>query len=440
MKRITPLLLLLCMSTLAVAQQVSARLDSLMDYYNRRNMFNGSVLVVMKGQPLLSKGYGLRNAEGAVKNDENSIFQLGSITKQITAAVILKLQEQRKLSVNDRISKYFPSYPKGDSITIRQLLSHTSGIYNYTENGQWMQQEVTTPHNRAAMIATFSDKPLKFSPGMDMSYSNSNYMLLGYIIEDVTKMPYYQAVRKYIFEPLQMRHSGFDFVRLSDPDKAVGYSRPGQPAPSVDSSVSYAAGAAYSTTGDLAKWHEGLLHHKIIGKASAEEGFTPVKGRYAYGWIVDSIAGKRRMGHGGGIHGFNTNFERVPEDDAYVILLSNVSNGSLNVITDNIWKTLYFNAPIPKDKIKLKLEETVLKQYIGTYEMNENFDVVVSVQNGELHAFPKGQRDNLLYAESPDTFFTDDPDIQVKFVRDAAGNITGFNLYQRGQQVFFKKS
>ena len=295
----------------SVFAQDVAKLDELLSTWSNQYKFNGSVLVSHKGKVLLDKGYGLRNAGDKTANDQNSIYQIGSITKQFTATVILKLQEEKKLNVADKLSKYFPGYPKGDSITIEHLLTHTSGIYSYTNDPAFMQNEVTKPSNREKMMALFKDKPLNFSPGAQWDYSNSAYMLLGYIIEDVAKMPYEKAVRRYIFTPLGMTHSGFDFTHLSSKDKATGYFRltkeKNEPAPIVDSSVSYSAGAIYSSTGDLYKWHQSLQNNSVIKKASKEKAQTPVMNKYGYGWAIDTVAGKKTFGHGGGIHGFNTN-------------------------------------------------------------------------------------------------------------------------------------
>ena len=205
------------------AQDDAARLDTLLNAYQQLGRFNGSALVAKNGTVLLNKGYGYRNHEAGVLNDEHSIFQMGSVTKQFTSAVILKLQAEHKLSVSDKLSKYFPEYPKGDSITIKELLTHTSGIYNYTNNGDFMKNEITKPKTREEMMALFENKPLDFSPGTSWSYSNSGYSMLGYIIEKVTKSSYEQAVRKYIFSPLKMTQSGFDFAALKSPDKTTGY-------------------------------------------------------------------------------------------------------------------------------------------------------------------------------------------------------------------------
>ncbi len=327
MKKIFVLIAVLFVVHFSFAQ--GDKLDALIDAYAKLYKFNGSALVAKNGIILLNKGYGYRNATDKVANNEQTIFQLGSVTKQFTSAVILKLQEEKKLSVSDKLSKYFPGYPKGDSITIEQLLTHTSGIYNYTNDEKFMANEVTKPANREMMMALFRDKPLDFSPGTSWSYSNSGYSLLGYIIEAVTKKPYEQAVRKYIFTPLKMTHSGFDFTHLKSSEKAIGYfklnDKEKEEAPIVDSSVSFSAGAIYSTAGDLYLWHKALEKNTILSREQQEKAYTPVKNRYGYGWSIDSIEGKRRVSHGGGIHGFITNIARVPEDDICIVLLSNGS-------------------------------------------------------------------------------------------------------------------
>ena len=179
MKKLAVLIAALCVVLVSFSQDMSAKLDTILRTNSHLHKFNGSVLVAKKGILLLNKGYGYRNDAGKVVNDENTIYQLGSITKQFTAAIILKLQEEKKLSVQDKLSKYFPAYPKGDSITIEQLLTHTSGIYNYTQDDAFMSKEVTNPANREKIMTLFKDKPLDFSPGTGWNYSNSGYSLLG---------------------------------------------------------------------------------------------------------------------------------------------------------------------------------------------------------------------------------------------------------------------
>lgn len=444
MKKIILLASVLCLVFIAGGQDTGSKIDSLITAYARSNQFNGSALVSQKGTILINKGYGYRNAAGKIPNDAQSIFQLGSITKQFTAAVILKLQEEKKLSVSDKLSKFFPDYPKGDSITIEQLLTHTSGIYSYTDDDNFMSTEVAKPHSREQMMALFKDKPLDFSPGSGWNYSNSGYSLLGYIIEAVTKTPYETAVRKYIFTPLQMTHSGFDFTHLKNPSKTTGYfvlnETNASEAPIVDSTVAYSAGSIYSTTGDLNLWHRALMQNSVLSKAQQEKAYTPVKNKYGYGWVIDSIEGKRRVGHGGGIHGFITNESRVPEDDIDIVLLSNASDRSLEKITAGIYAILY-NKPydLPKVRMAIQLPSATMQQYAGEYEIRPDLHVTITVRDQVLVALPTNQSEKILYPEKDDFFFQKEEDVQVEFTRNAAKTVDGFILHQGGRQMQCKK-
>ncbi len=444
MKKLCLLIVALYTIQYTFGQEAGSKLDTLLNAYAKMYKFNGSALVAKNGTILLNKGYGYRDAANKVFNNEQSIFQLGSITKQFTSAIILKLQEEKRLSVSDKISKYFPGFPKGDSITIQQLLTHTSGIYNYTNDEKFMANEITKPANREKMMALFKDKPLDFPPGTSWNYSNSGYSLLGYIIEAVTKKPYEYAVRKYIFTPLQMTHSGFDFTHLKSNNKAIGYfalnDKQAAAAPIVDSTVSFSAGAIYSTTGDLYLWHTALENNKVLSKAQQEKAYTPVKNNYGYGWVIDSIDGKRRVGHGGGIHGFATNIARVPHDDVCIILLSNASDGSLNEITNSIFSILYNKEyELPGERKVIKVPEEKLKQYEGEYEIRPDLHVVISAKDGGLMAAPTGQPVGMLYAEKENLFFLKSPDIEIEFTRNDKKEVDGFILHQGGAKIPCKK-
>ncbi|MEP7372774.1 MAG: serine hydrolase [Chitinophagaceae bacterium] len=443
MKKPLLFFLTLFLVTICFSQDV-AKLEELMTAYANLYKFNGSVLVSWKGKVLLDKGYGLRNASDKIPNDQNSVFQIGSITKQFTSTVILKLQEEKKLNVSDKLSKYFPGYPKGDSITIEHLLTHTSGIYSYTSDPVFMQNEIAKPANRQKMMALFKDKPLLFSPGTKWDYSNSAYSLLGYIIEDVAKMPYEKAVRRYIFNPLGMAHSGFDFTHLSTKDKATGYFRltsdKNEPSPIVDSSVSFSAGAIYSSTGDLYKWYQSLQNNTVIKKASKEKAQTPFMNNYGYGWGIDTVAGKKSVGHSGGIHGFNSNMVSIPEDNTCVILLANVANSNLDKITKDIFSILY-NLPyeIPKEKTAISLPEEVLKQYVGVYELSPQLVIAMRVENGKLIGQPEGQGAIELHPEKEDQFFLKEIEAQVIFTRNEKKEVIEMKLLQNGREMTGKK-
>ena len=443
MKKILILVAAMCIVHLNFAQETD-KLDTLISAYAKMYKFNGAALVAKNGVILLNKGYGYRNAADKIANTEQTVFQLGSVTKQFTSAIILKLQQEKKLSVSDKLSKYFPGYPKGDSITIEHLLTHTSGIFNYTNDGNFMANEVAKSASREKIMAFFKDRPLDFSPGTGWNYSNSGYSLLGYIIEDVTKIPYEQVVRKYIFTPLQMTHSGFDFTHLKINEKATGYFKLNDKeiiaSPIVDSTVAYSAGAIYSTTGDLYLWHKALQQNKILSKEQQEKAYTPVKNRYGYGWSIDSVEGKRRVSHGGGIHGFVTTISRVPGDDICIVLLSNASDPAISAITKSIFAILYNKEyELPRERIAIKLPEEKLKEYEGEYEIRKDLHVIISLKDGELVAAPTGQKTEILYVEKEDFLFSRSADIQLAFTRNDKKEIDGFILHQNGAKIPCKK-
>lgn len=443
MKRVLPLVAVLLFVQSVYCQDI-AKLEEVLDTYARQYKFNGAALVAYKGKIVLDKGYGLRNAADSSPNDPQSIFQIGSITKQFTSTVIMKLQEEKKLNVKDKLSRYFPGYPKGDSITLGHLLTHTSGIYSYTSDPAFMSNEISKPADRQKMMALFKDKPLEFAPGSKWSYSNSAYSLLGYIIEDVAKMPYEQVVRRYIFNKAGMMHSGFDFTHLNHPHKATGYFRlrpeGNTPAPVVDSSVSYSAGAIYSTTGDLYKWFLAMQRNAIISPASKAIAFTPVMNKYGYGWSIDTIAGKRTIGHSGGIHGFNSNMVSVPEDSTTVILIANAATPHLHAITLNLYAVLYGKPyELPRERTAIVLQEEILKQYTGVYELSPQLIIHVSVENGKLMGKPEGQEALQLHPEKTDFFFLKEIDAQMKFVRNEKEEVISMTLYQGGREITGKK-
>lgn len=426
-------------------QTKQEKLSELLNAYNKLNEFNGTALITQNGITLLDKGYGFKNVETKELNSPSTIFQIGSITKQFTSTIILKLAERKKLKLTDKLSKYFPDYPNGNEIKIFHLLTHSSGIYNYTNDVDFMKSEAVKPANEKKMLAVFKDKKLDFTPGSQYSYSNSGYMLLGYIIQKVTKQSYEKTVRDYIFKPLKMNNSGFDFVNLNNTNKATGYftitDKNSIKAALVDSSVSFSAGAIYTTTADLLKWHNGILNNNIIKRASIEKAFTPYKNRYGFGWIMDSVNTKRITTHAGGIFGFNANIARVEQDDICIILLNNVGNPKLEDITKDIFSILYDKPyKLPEGKVEIKVSEEILNKYIGTYEVMPEFKIEVNVENGQLVAQATGQPKFELFAQKENYFFLKAVEAEVEFVSNDKGVVENLILYQGGRKTPAKKT
>ena len=423
----------------AIAQSVPQKIDTLLTAFEKQEAFTGSVLVARGGTVLFEKGYGYKNKKENTWNDSNTVFQIGSITKQFTSAIILQLEEKNRLSLQDKLSKYIPDYPNGDQITIEHLLTHTSGVYNYTNDTAFMRRSAFTPISRDSLIATFKNKPLDFHPGAQFNYSNSGYILLGYIIEKVTGKSYFQVVRENIFRPLHMDHTGFDFSGLVSADKAIGYrpSETGEPAPIVDSSVSFAAGAIYTTLGDLYKWDRALYTGNIISPASLQKAFTPHLAKYGYGWTIDSVHGKRVVEHGGGIPGFVSYIWRVPEDQTCIVVLDNHPSPAgpeqiareINALLDGK------EYRIPHPRTAIHLDTTLLRQYVGEYQLAQGFILTISLENGSLMSQATGQGKFELFAEKDNFFFLKVVDAQIEFIKGPDGKVQKLILHQNGGLV-----
>ncbi len=277
---------------------ITQKLEEFLNSANAANKFNGTAIIAQKGQILLNKGYGFKNISTNSPNDTNSIFQIGSITKSFTAIIILKLQEQGKLSVQDKLNKFLPDYPQGDKISIHNMLTHTSGIYNYTNDiDEGDTAIVCYPVSKDRVLEVFKNKPLAFKPGKHFQYCNSGYFLLGMIIEKVTGLHYEDVVRQMIFVPLQMAHSGFDFKNIISENKTQGYVLLNKDSIktnyTVDSTVYFSAGSMYSTASDMFRFTKAVSNHELLNENSWKMALNPSKGNYGYGfWIKNTIYGK----------------------------------------------------------------------------------------------------------------------------------------------------
>jgi CubicO group peptidase (beta-lactamase class C family) len=260
---ISRLLFLVAMaaSSLCYGQEV-AKMDEAVQAYVKNGQFMGSVLVARVDQVLLSKGYGSANLEWNIPNDPTTKFRLGSVTKQFTAAAILLLEERGKLKIDDPVKVYLPDAPAAwEKVTIFHLLTHTSGIPSFTSFPDYQTTEAT-PSTPEQLVARFRTKPLEFVPGEKWNYSNSGYVLLGYLIEKISGESYAKFIKTNIFDPLGMKDSGYDLNSAIIVHRAAGYD-PGAQGPVntgfIHMSIPFSAGALYSTTEDLLRWEQGLF-------------------------------------------------------------------------------------------------------------------------------------------------------------------------------------
>jgi CubicO group peptidase (beta-lactamase class C family) len=312
-----------------VLQSYSTDADALVQTYVVANAFTGTVLVAKDGSVLFEKAYGLANREWDAPNTLDTKFRIGSMTKQFTAAAVLQLAEQGKLNIDDPVSKYYTDAPTSWSkITIRDLLTHTSGIPEITDLPDYSMfiTQNTTP---LGIINRIRDKPLEFQPGTRFKYDNTGYIVLGYVIEKVSDGTYADYIQQHIFKPLGMKNSGYDVADSIIMHRASGYEwRDGRwhNAPYISMTVPFAAGGLYSTVGDLLTWDQALYSNKLLNEASLKEMFTPNKPNlsyYGFGWEIMEDRGHRFIWHGGVVNDFHSMISRYPDERLTIILLSN---------------------------------------------------------------------------------------------------------------------
>jgi ABC-type multidrug transport system ATPase subunit/CubicO group peptidase (beta-lactamase class C family) len=323
----------LFLATSAFAQDPS-RMDEIMKSYLAKKQFMGSVLVARGNQVLFSQAYGYADLERKIPNTPATRFEIGSITKQFTAAAILLLQEQGLLQVRNPISRYLPDVsPAWKRIEIYHLLTHTSGIPEMSGFPE-LQSAKSIPHTPEQLVAMMRNKPLEFFPGTRMKYSNSGYVVLGYIVEKVSGERYQDFIQKHIFDPLGMKDSGCRFTSDAIPRIASGYRSDLTKPENVHMSNAFSAGGIYSTTGDLLRWERGLFGEKILSSASLAKMLTPNMNSYAFGVSVLKIRGRKAIYHGGGTFGFVSYLVYFPDTDVTVSILANQVGEVLDGIAD----------------------------------------------------------------------------------------------------------
>lgn len=350
MKSIVAAVIMGLVAVSAAAQDAAvARMDQLIQSYVPAR-FMGTVLVARGNAVVLSKAYGMANLEWNIPNTPSAKFRLGSLTKQFTAASILLLEERGKLNVQEAVKTYLPDAPSAwDKITIFHLLTHSSGIPNFTAFPDYAAtQPFATPAEK--IVARFRDQPLDFAPGEKMSYSNSGYVLLGYLIETITGGSYATFVQDNIFTPLGMKDSGYDSNSAVIPRRASGYA----PSPTglanagfIHMSIPHAAGALYSTTDDLLKWQQALHGARVVSAASLQKMTTPFKNNYAFGLVVRTVDGRKMFAHGGGIEGFNTSMSYSPDDKLTVVVLANVNGPAAGELASKLEGLAHTPGPNP---------------------------------------------------------------------------------------------
>lgn len=434
--------LLLLLSALASAQEIETQVDEYIDAHLKNGSFNGSILIAQHGTILLSKGYGMANIELDVPNSPDTKFRLGSVTKQFTAMAIIQLQEKGLLSVTDPLSKYIPDYPDGKKITLHHLLTHTSGIPDLAGLPE-LQKIKTLESPVEKTIGLFKNKPLEFEPGEKYQYSNSGYILLGYIIEKITGKSYEAYLKENIFDPLEMHNTGYDHHSTIIKNRAAGYAwgKDGlKNADYIDMSIPHAGGALFSTVKDLYTWDRALYTEKLVNKISLKQIFTPFKNNYGYGWRIEKVLDRNCVRHGGGIEGFRAEITRFVDDDACIIVLSNFEHAAVPEISKDLAAILFKeDYTLPNAQNSVKIAPEILDSYVGTYEFEPENVLNVTKQENRLFIAPPGQPEVEIFPLASAKFHVKAFDAEITFIRNESGEVAELIFHVGGRDMSAKK-
>jgi CubicO group peptidase (beta-lactamase class C family) len=416
------------------------KLDQVMAADFNENGLGGVLLVAKHGMIIYEKAVGKANMELDVPLSTDNVFRIASITKQFTAVAILQLVEKGQLSLDEDVTKFIPEYPAhGYHISVANLLSHTSGIKDYMEIPGLSPDIMQRKNSPEDLISLFKDQPIAFAPGTQFQYSNSNYVLLGYIIEKVSNESYEKYVQEHIFTPLGMNHSYYDSPEKVILNRITGYIQTGantvMNAQYLDPSSAYAAGGLAMTAKDLFKWHCGLYKYTILKKESLEKAFTPFtlnngkKTKYGFGWDLDSLEANSAIQHSGSINGFSAFEIYLPAEDVFVTCFSN----RMNISTQQpamLAAMIATGSPAVQD---LRLTDEQMTRFTGTYKfkLDQPSTITIFKKNGKLYLYQTGYPHPWeMHFTKPEEFICYEVfPIRHDFSIDDTGKIKGFVIH-----------
>lgn len=425
----------------SASSALGARVDSMaMAALARWPAVGLSIAVVRGNDTIAMKGYGRADFENDVPATAQTVYRIGSITKQFTAVAVLQLLEQGKLSLDDTIQRFLPDYhAQGRRVTIRQLLTHTSGIKSYTSLGPEWTRTMRLDVSHDSLVALFQDKPFDFEPGTKFLYDNSGFYLLGMIIERASGQPYAAYLAQHEFAPLGLSATLYCDDRPLLAHRAAGYERDSGKfvnASPLSMTQPYSAGALCSTVGDLVAWQRSLVTHRLISAASTAMMSTPAtlsdgsRTGYGFGLAIGNLGDHRKIGHGGGINGFLTELDYYPDDSLTVVVLANSESAEPGRLAEDIARAVLGVAPpVVKD---VPLSAAAIARVAGTYALGP-LRVRVFETSGKLQAQATGQGAFGLRWQGDSSFVAAfDDNVRLVFQPADAPRATSFILYQGG--------
>ena len=423
-----------------------ARLDSLFTLLDRNQRTMGAITIRKSGRILYQRTIGFRDSatSGWLPSDDETTFRVGSVTKPLTAVLIYQLVEERRLSLDTKLSPYFPQIPGSDSITIRDLLGHTSGLTDYAQG-----MDVMVPLDRAALLRRISAQPLQFPPGTQRRYSNSNYLLLGYVVEAVTRSTYDEQLQRRIVNRVGLRrtHLGGAVAPAANDSRAY-YFNDGHWEPQPDHVIQNAgaAGGVISTSLDLTLFLSALFQHRLISAASMSEmtnGYFDGSRRNGKGLGPFSIPGTAKSGfsHDGSIGAHASLIGHVPEDSLSLALTINGYNYPQNRIFFQVWGILYgTGVPLPSFT-PVTLDDSTAAAVAGVYSAaGYGLTIVVRRTGATLSAQTDGQDSFPLTYVGQNQFLFIPDGILIEFAAAVEGVSPRFTLYQQHAAIPFTRT
>lgn len=417
-------------------QDLAAKMDEYMNAATQSGLFMGAILVARDGKVVISKGYGMASLEYDVPNTSQTRFDLASVSKTFVASLVLILQEKGKLNLHDPICEYLSECPEAwREVTIHHLLTHTSGITNYTELPDQYEKRALASFIQDAMNR-IRRMPLQFKPGEKWSYTNTGYKLLHEIIEKTSGKSFDGALKEYILDPLGMKNTGVlekpGIRHLIVRNLAAGYTDgvgPLEIAPWVHASY---GGSIYSTAEDSHLWGESFFSAKLLAKKTIEAAFTPVKANYGYGWFIFSKAKHRFVMHGGGIPGYGLTFALYPDDKITVLVASNLDTAPTNRIHDDLVKILFGESyQLPPKWKAIEVDPKLYDTYVGRYQNTKNPKFIITITKDNDRLWNRlddspGAATMVLRPLSETKFFNKMFVLyEVTFVKNDTGSVTG---------------
>lgn len=441
MKKFLLICLLAILTQHSWAQLNVAKLDSFFNQIDQHQKAMLSVTIMEKGRAVYQKSIGFGDREKNKKLNSNSVFRIGSISKMFTAVMIMQLVEEKKLDLNQHLSEFYPEFKQADKITLSNLLQHRSGLVNITTDTNYTDYQ-QMPQTQQEMVKRMAALGSEFEPGTQAKYSNTNFILLGYIIEKLTKATYETELQKRICKRIGLKNTYYGHKIQTQKSEVLSYEWNGESwdlSVETDMSIPGGAGAIVSTPTDLCTFINALFEGKLM-KAETFAEMKKIQDGFGKGILQMPFGSRKAYGHNGSIDAFRSSLGYFEDDGMSFSIISNGRSMPQNDIALGLL-SIYYGKPydIPKFET-IKLSDEVLSTYEGIYSNQEvGLKITIEKKNGQLVAQATGQGAIILESMAEDEFKFDPAKVHIKFKREGKSNATSFMLSQGGPAIEFSK-